>query len=1232
MRRARRKAANKEKVFGCDLMEHLAATNQDVPLVLRSCSEFVESHGIVDGIYRLSGVSSNIQKLRGEFESDTGPELNRELYLQDIHCVSSLCKAYFRELPNPLLTYRLYDKFAEAVALQLEDERLVKIRDVLKELPPPHYRTLEFLMRHLVHVASFSSETNMHSRNLAIVWAPNLLRSKEIEVCGFNGTAAFMEVRVQSIVVEFILTHVPQLFPEPGASSERRKSLPSPCFLTNQEEAFFKQPTMNIGNLSPGDGPLPIRPYHSIIEGPDKRKGSLKGRRWMSIFNIGGRFHETRRRHKTSTKEKDHPTLRGARSMDSLSSPSPRSDPHPSPRPPSSHLSPLAVAQPQPQPQPPAVSEPPAPTSPRIVSEYAVTYRRGTGQVTTGTQGTYTALDPEGPTSNDAVQTRSPGLTAKAGRRIAVHITGPTMVTVPLHITSNLALGVLQGGGGDRIIHRGSNKEVKEMKEVRSERKGSEVEKREAADEQGSKRKSVLEVFRAPTETEEVGEGPCELEVGEGPCELEVGEGPCELEVGEGPCELEVGEGPCELEVGEGPCEREVEDTRPSNSEASNSEIQRKHRSREEEAMDVEKETGPDPEPDPGPDPGTEDYVFDPEDMSPEADDLNLSGYVQHNFDFLDQMDCSLMDRSCRIQEFSVEPPGNYEEEYETMDHPPTPPATPTLDAISPSRLLTADIHQRHTKSLSLPFMSSPLPEPDESESGSESASDVSADYEEEEEEEEEEDMFMQSLPSDFFLNDLTNTETQLGDNLTVYVSSMKLIEGEVSEEHALESEESDEEESEIAGESCQTKESADKDIETEAVCVLHEDECMDGKQAEVEEQNTDLVVDQDLEREEDTGGDDIQAVLSQTCVVEMEEDWQCAGSETRNDSLDGSDGLESCELEVDTEEEKTTEDDLHKDTGSADKSPEPAGGSVVEVRPDDEGSDEDHILHRQMNTIDTEEKCVSHNPLQEDQKEITGNHFDSTQKENRHGNGQIVPPEFDGNGIDVDNLQGQLDEEEVFEETAKGESIDDIWDELEDVVCEVIEDLETQEPNVEKSTDIEEKTWNVLDSDVNKVENQVQKDRFETDIKLKDGHYYLNVANAKCAVEKPSQKPPTEAKPEHLQCTEIQQCPGVGSKVVTSKLPKVYCAKAVPIVPPKSQHCKLTALTLRQQQQRAPEDQRLEAEELNANWWKDRDESIRQSPQSMCFDEAVAIATLRRGKGRESDRDRAHTAKSEEK
>uniref|UniRef100_A0A3B3ZU52 Rho-GAP domain-containing protein n=1 Tax=Periophthalmus magnuspinnatus TaxID=409849 RepID=A0A3B3ZU52_9GOBI len=48
---------------------------------------------------------------RHEFCSEACPDLTKEVYLQDIHCVGSLCKLYFRELPNPLLTYELYTKF-----------------------------------------------------------------------------------------------------------------------------------------------------------------------------------------------------------------------------------------------------------------------------------------------------------------------------------------------------------------------------------------------------------------------------------------------------------------------------------------------------------------------------------------------------------------------------------------------------------------------------------------------------------------------------------------------------------------------------------------------------------------------------------------------------------------------------------------------------------------------------------------------------------------------------------------------------------------------------------------------------------------------------------------------------------------------------------------------------------------------------------------------------------------
>lgn len=40
----------------------------------------------------------------------------------------------------------------------------------------PILRTLEYLLRHLARMARHSANTSMHARNLAIVWAPNLLR------------------------------------------------------------------------------------------------------------------------------------------------------------------------------------------------------------------------------------------------------------------------------------------------------------------------------------------------------------------------------------------------------------------------------------------------------------------------------------------------------------------------------------------------------------------------------------------------------------------------------------------------------------------------------------------------------------------------------------------------------------------------------------------------------------------------------------------------------------------------------------------------------------------------------------------------------------------------------------------------------------------------------------------------------------------------------------------------
>ncbi|KAF7662327.1 hypothetical protein LDENG_00239470 [Lucifuga dentata] len=1355
MRRVRRRGGNKEKVFGCDLLEHLAASAQEIPQVLRSCSEFVEHHGIVDGIYRLSGVSSNIQKLRNEFENDGNADLNKDVYLQDIHCISSLCKAYFRELPNPLLTYQLYDKFAEAVAIQLEEERLVKIREVLKELPRPHYRTLEFLMTHLVKMASHSSETNMHARNLAIVWAPNLLRSKDIEASGFNGTAAFMEVRVQSIVVEFILTHVPQLFPEQGASLERRKSLPSPSVISNQEEGLFRsapsQPVSSFGNISPGDGPLPMRPYHAIIESTDKRKGSLKGRKWMSIFNIGGRFHDPRRRNKHSAKEKDRPPLRPARSMDSLSIQDYPNEgsrlPHQ--RPPSTTMSPLAIPSPQ------SGTESGLSTSAVGGSGYAVTYRRGTGIGGVGIQGSYNALDPEGfgTAGNDVQpghQSRSPGLSSKAGRRAAMHITGPTMVTVPLHITSNLALGVLQGGGGDRVIHcgrdkdRGNRVEGKEGAE-RVERKESRVMERKEEDGEDKNDRGNVEDRGGVVDAKESTGG--ETEENEG-----VKEEKTEEEAVKEDCVLkpeQVMEGQGEGREQSAKCVSTEEDT------GGNAEDEYIDMKGMEHVMSVCEACS----------------VLDDSDVlnstKMDEDDQELSGYVQENFDFLDHMDCSI---SSQMNEFSVEPPSHADDEYEIMEplqsfyhpgepHLPLSPQThlqpePQTDThiqtqLNPHRLLTTDSHKRHTNSLSLPYDALPLlaAQGFSEEEVAEDGADDDDDDDDEYSYEDDDNMFIKSLPPDFFYHNLTwsGPDTDAGGSL---IGRQELC-PKSSEGRKYEPLQTD-----FSADQDTIKDKEDEEGLERKKTVTVQDEKDKADQEGDQNNMQSSTTEEDLHTSHASGVEDTQSgkekpltsEASRLFCVEVPLPWPEENDKT---SSIGS---------MKVEDEREVVDNLYSD----DKKPlgdETSfhvfirGPAFPEVSCTEQREIAD-VSAEVSKTCISEDKGEESNEGEESKADEErkcmheGRREQGTQTETA---GKIVLEITESDeGMCEESIE--IESEKSHEEKMKeGDEVQDnaisgtsceIWDELEDVICEVIEDVENKHAEktgeresfaeerdrtgdvvkvreeeeqmaiemadvLSKETKISEEEMVELEEGVTtetEIEMEVVEEPMETllteekhkrpemqeVIETKESNLLkgseLEDANEegekeiqeKRAIEDENnskeqelekndkerakdkhQTPPSIAEKEK-QLKEVgsyvkksnegsdhsQGCGmGVGRKVVISKK-KVYQVKAVPVIPPKPQYCKLTALSLRQQQQQREKrdvaEQGKDGEEEEESRGKkekekemvrggererrrDGDEAAmtRSSPISMCFDEAVAIATMRREREKESERDR---------
>lgn len=118
---------------------------------------------------------------------------------------------------------------------------------------------------------------------------------------------------------------------------------------------------------------------------------------------------------------------------------------------------------------------------------------------------------------------------------------------------------------------------------------------------------------------------------------------------------------------------------------------------------------------------------------------------------------------SSQVHEFSVEPPGHSDDEYEVMEQsrPSYQPDEQESHARSVSeaeshRLHSVDTHSRHIKSLSLPYVTSPLHGPEESGSDDQNnAEDYSSS-------EDEDSMFVKSLPADFFLKELSGSEPEI--------------------------------------------------------------------------------------------------------------------------------------------------------------------------------------------------------------------------------------------------------------------------------------------------------------------------------------------------------------------------------------------------------------------------------------------------------------------------------------
>ncbi|XP_011150034.1 rho GTPase-activating protein 44 isoform X2 [Harpegnathos saltator] len=198
-------------VYGYPLEEHLRVTNRKIALPIQLCVSVLLRLGMEEeGLFRIAGAASKSRRIKLSLDACC-LTLPRALEYKDPHVIAGALKSYLRELPEPLLTYKLYPEWMAAAKLAHSDTRLRALWEVLHKLPPANLENLRFLIKFLAVLTKNQDVNKMSPQNIAIVIAPNLIWSpqEDANTIVMNMSTA----NNSSLIVDQLITYADWFFP-----------------------------------------------------------------------------------------------------------------------------------------------------------------------------------------------------------------------------------------------------------------------------------------------------------------------------------------------------------------------------------------------------------------------------------------------------------------------------------------------------------------------------------------------------------------------------------------------------------------------------------------------------------------------------------------------------------------------------------------------------------------------------------------------------------------------------------------------------------------------------------------------------------------------------------------------------------------------------------------------------------------------------------------------------------
>ncbi|XP_043263177.1 uncharacterized protein LOC122403625 isoform X1 [Colletes gigas] len=198
-------------------LEQQQLTQDDVPVILDKCINFIYVHGIMsEGIYRQSGSNSAVVRLLQAFRRDAwATQITKSAYTE--HDVATILRRFLRDLPNPLFPAKIHDRLCLNSENNNENDKVSTYRKLLAPLSPVPAATLRRILAHLHCLSQQCSRNLMTVENLSAIWGPTLMHAGENSAEEWN--------RAETRVVGDLIRLYPKLYQVTAADLEKEAKI-----------------------------------------------------------------------------------------------------------------------------------------------------------------------------------------------------------------------------------------------------------------------------------------------------------------------------------------------------------------------------------------------------------------------------------------------------------------------------------------------------------------------------------------------------------------------------------------------------------------------------------------------------------------------------------------------------------------------------------------------------------------------------------------------------------------------------------------------------------------------------------------------------------------------------------------------------------------------------------------------------------------------------------------------